>query len=120
MNKLENINNKINELKGEIEKLETEKNNIKEFESIAIIRITTNIKRFESIKKEINDIVDIESNKIEELGIKKLAYKVQEQNEGYYIHFNFTGTFEDVAKLEKYYRANNNILKFMNVKHEEY
>ena len=120
MNKLQNINNKIDELKKEIIKLETEKNNINEFESVAILRTTTNIKRFETIKKEINDIVDIENEKIEELGAKKLAYEFQKQKEGYYIHFNFTGTFEDVTKLEKYYRANNNILKFMNVKHEEY
>lgn len=120
MNKLENINNKIDELKKEIIKLETEKNNIKEFESVAILKTTTNIKRFETIKKEIDDIVDIENNKIEELGTKKLAYEVQKQNEGYYIHFNFTGTYEDVSKLERYYRINDNILKFMNVKHEEY
>lgn len=120
MNKLENINNKIDELKKEIIKLETEKNNIKEFESVAILRTTTNIKRFETIKKEINDIVDIEDEKIEELGTKKLAYEFQNQKEGFYIRFNFTGTYEDVTKLEKYYRANNNILKFINIKHEEY
>ena len=119
MNKLENINKKIDELKKEIIKLETEKNNIKEFESAAILRITTNIKRFETIKKEINDIIDIENKNIEELGTKKLAYEFQKQKEGFYIRFNFTGTYEDVAKLEKYYRANNNILKFLNVKCEE-
>lgn len=119
MKKIEKINNKIDELKKEILKLETEKNNIREFKSVAILRITTNIKRFETIKKEINDIVDVENDKIEELGIKKLAYEFQKQKEGYYIEFSFDGTCEDVVKLERYYRINNNILKFINVRCED-
>lgn len=120
MNKLENINNKINELKKEIIKLETEKNNIKEFESVVVLRITTNIKRFEIIKKEINDIVDVENSKIEEFGTKKLAYEIKKQKEGYYIKFSFVGTSEDITKLEKYYRTNNNIIKFLNIRSDEY
>ena len=119
MNKLENINNKIDELKKEIIKLETEKNNIKGYESIIIINIKTSLKELQNIKDEIRKIVELNGN-FDNIGIKKLAYEVQKQNEGYYIEFFFVGTNEDVIKLEKYYRENDNIIKFLNMINPEY
>ena len=117
MNKLESINNKIDELRKEIIILEEQAKNIHNYTSIIILNISTTLKDLKSIKENIEKIVDVKE--FEDLGIKKLAYEIKEQKEGYYIKFDFEGIGEDIAELEKYYRLNDNIIKFLNIRNEE-
>lgn len=117
----------IKEIKKEIERKENELNelktqikDIKTFEAVVILSINTNIKEFEGIKNKIKSIIDKENiKKFEELGIKKLAYMIQKQDEAFYITFEFDGIMETVEELEQYFRINNNILKFITIKIED-
>ena len=84
------------------------------FESIIILNTNTKLKDIEQIKEYYKKIFDIET--IEEIGIKKLAYKIKEQTEGYYIIFKIYGSYENISELEKFQRTNNNVLKFLNIK----
>ena len=115
MNKLENINKKIDELKKEIANLEIQKNNINTYTCIFIVRPKTTLKALQVIKDTIKNIVELENN-FEDLGLKKLAYEISKEKEGYYIQFDFTGFGEDVQKLEKYYIENDNIIKFLTMR----
>lgn len=117
MNKLESINNKIDELRKEIIKLEEEKKQIKNYRSIIILRANTTLKNFESIEKTIKNMIEVTF--WENLGVKKLAYKIREENEGFYVQFDFVGTETDIQEIEKYYRLNDNIIKFLNIRNEE-
>lgn len=114
MNKVEKINNKIDELKKEILRLNEELTNIKTFESIAIFKTTTFLKDFNEFEKNIKSVIDI--NIFENLGTKKLAYEIQQQKEGCYIKIEFEGTEEDVQELEKIYRKDKNIIKFITIR----
>ena len=118
MNKLDNINNKIDELKKEIIKLEEQAKHIHNYTSIIILNVSTSLQDFKIIRENIDKIIEIQN--FEDLGIKKLAYEIKGQKEGYYIKFDFEGIGEDVTSLEKYYRLENNIIKFLNIRSDEY
>lgn len=114
----------IKELKNEIEIKEKELNELKRqldtvclFETVIIISPQTSIQEFENIKNKIREIIDNSNiNKFEELGIKKLAYEVKKNNEGCYISVEFTGTPDVIQDLERFYRINDNVLKFITMR----
>lgn len=118
MNKLENINKKIDELKKEIMELEEKRNEITNFTSIIITKVDITLKDLQNIQNKIKEIVELDGD-FQNLGIKKLAYEIRKQNEGYYMQFDFIGVSEDFAELEKYYRLENNIIKFLNIRKDE-
>lgn len=59
--------------------------------------------------------------KEDDLGVKKLAYPLKEEKftEGYYVVFTWMGTSENVAKLERHMRIDDNVLKFITVRRDE-
>ena len=52
----------------------------------------------------------------ENLGKKKLAYEVKKYEYAYYYVINFTGKASIIPELERKYRINENILKFITIK----
>jgi small subunit ribosomal protein S6 len=90
------------------------------YESIIIVRPevsdearTALIEKFTGI---INNGGTFES--IDEIGMRKLAYEVKKQKEGYYILFNFEAETSKnlIEELERNYRITDEILKFITVK----
>lgn len=114
MKKIETISNKIDELQKEILKLNEELCNIKKFESVAILKPETTLKNYNRIKENIKKTIDFDV--YENLGTKKLAYEIQQHKEGCYIKIEFEGTENDVKELEKIYRTEKNILKFITIR----
>ena len=49
------------------------------------------------------------------IGRKKLAYKVQDYEQGYYIQFSYISTPDAVKALERNINADSNAIKFMSV-----
>lgn len=72
MNKLENINNRIDELKKEITRLEESKKDLANFQSVIILNVNTTIKELQNIKNKINNIVELDG-KFDEIGLKKIS-----------------------------------------------
>lgn len=72
--------------------------------------------KFEKMCKDFSKGVLI---KREDVGIRKLAYKIKEKPEGYYILLTWVGTPEDVAELERNMRIDDNVLKFITVKKDD-
>lgn len=58
-------------------------------------------------------------NKIEEIGLRKLAYEVQKQKEAYYVVYNFETSKENIAELERLYRITDEIIKFIVIRIDE-
>jgi small subunit ribosomal protein S6 len=55
-------------------------------------------------------------NKLEKWGIRKLAYKVQKQHEGYYVLVQFSSSPEAVKEIERRLRVSDLVLKFLTVR----
>lgn len=109
-----NISEEIGQLNLEIEELETRLSEMHEYESIFILSIDTTLKRFQKIIDEVLEITHYYD--LEKMGIKKLAYEIKGNLEGYYVSVHFVGNYEIVKKLEKFYRFQDEIIKFITIR----
>lgn len=95
--------------------------NLKKYENVIIINGSYTQKNYtkvlDIVKDYIKDLAEIE--KIEELGLKRLAYEVQKQKNGYYVIFEIKATPENIKTLERFYRINDDVLKFIFVSKED-
>lgn len=92
------------------------------YESIIIIKptlteeeIKDTINKYKKTFEEFSD----RAVEVEDLGKKKLAYEVQGNKEGNYVVFNFYGSVKNMYDIEKIYRADDNVMKFLTMKTEE-
>lgn len=54
--------------------------------------------------------------KLDRWGIKKLAYPIDKEQQGYYLYHQYAGTPEAVNELERIYRIDDRVMKFLTVK----
>ena len=57
--------------------------------------------------------------KIEKWGKRKLAYEIKKQTRGYYVLLDFAGQTDIVNELERNFKIDDKILKYMTVKKED-
>lgn len=91
------------------------------YESVIIISPNLDEREIEGIVTEITDLInqDGEVTKVEKMGIKKLAYEIKKNKEGYYIIFYFEAKEDVIVELERNYRINENIIKFITVRNDD-
>lgn len=98
-----------------------ENKNLKDYESVIILKENLSEeeyhKAFDKIKNYMEGLVEFE--KIEELGLKRLAYVVKNNEKGYFIAIYCKSNEENVKKLERLYRINENIIKFIIVRKDD-
>lgn len=70
----------------------------------------------DTIKQYLNENAEISNE--ENLGKKKLAYEVRKYQYAYYYIIYFKGKSNILPELERNYRKNENILKFITVKND--
>ena len=92
-----------------------------DYESVIIIRPNLDEVEIEGIITKITDLInqDGEVTKVDKIGVKKLAYEISKCKEGYYITFDFEADPSIISELERNYRINENIIKFITVKHDD-
>ncbi len=66
------------------------------------------------LEKGEAQIVDVEN-----WGKKRLAYEVEKRREGYYVVFRFRASGTVVEDLEKSYRLNGKVLRYLTVKRKD-
>ena len=94
---------------------------IRHYETMFIVKPTLTS---EEIQAQIGLVTsNIEKNggtiaSIDDMGSRELAYEIQKNRRGYYYLVYFTAPTEAVLELERNYRINENILRFIFVKHE--
>ena len=54
----------------------------------------------------------------DDMGMRKLAYEIAKHKRGYYVVYYFTAPTESIIELERNYRINENILRFIFIKSE--
>ncbi len=66
----------------------------------------------------IKEIISQKNGSLVELddwGIKRLAYEIRKKIRGYYIRLDYCGTGLVVDELERFFRINDHVLKFMTI-----
>jgi len=92
-----------------------------EYESVIIIKPNLDEGEIEGIITEITDLINQDGKilKVDKKGIKKLAYEINKCKEGYYITFDFEAKSEIIIELERHYRINKNIIKFITLRKDD-
>ena len=91
------------------------------YESVIIINPSVDEEGIKSLIKKFTDIInnDGKVESAQEIGKKRLAYEIMKNKEGYYTVFNFEAKPELIAELERNYRIDDNVMKFITVKKED-
>ena len=94
---------------------------IRHYETMFIVKATLTE---EEIQAQINTVKEnIEKNggtiaSVDDMGIRTLAYEIQKQKRGYYYVIYFTAPTESIKELERTYKINESIIRFIFVKSE--
>lgn len=95
---------------------------MRKYESVVIIDPKLEEKDIKETISKYKDMVQGFSGKepeVEELGEKKLAYEIKKRDTGYYAVLKFYSNQEDITELERQYRIDDNIMKFIVVRMDE-
>ena len=87
----------------------------------SIIIVNSKLKSIKDIKEKIIEIVGEENvESFEDIGNRKLPYDIKNEKEGHYIKIEYWAkATETVNELERYFRINSDILKFITLKEKE-
>lgn len=91
------------------------------YESIIIVNPKLNEKQQNEIENKYKKIINKNGNviSIENIGKKRLAYEVKKNKEGIYIEINFTSEASFIAELERQYKIDENVIKFIVIRKED-
>lgn len=88
------------------------------YESVIIVAPIVNEKQQKEIENKYTKLIK-ENGKLEDfqnLGKKKLAYEIKKNKEGLYMQIYFESEASFIAELERQYRIDDNIMKFIVVR----
>lgn len=98
-----------------------ENKKIKNYEAVIILKGTFTNEEYQEalvkVKKYMKDLIEIE--KVEKIGLKRLAYEVKQNSQGYYVVIYFKSKVENIKELERFFRIDENVLKFIIVKKDD-
>lgn len=89
------------------------------YESAALINAALEDEQIQSLISRIKEIVtssDGEIKEIEDWGRRRLAYPIKKSKIGYYFIIRFLANPEVIFTLERFYKLDENILRFLTIK----
>ena len=92
------------------------------YEELFIIRPDATDEEITPIVEQIRGVITNAAgtvDKEERWGVRKLAYRVQKRNEGFYVLLQFSTDPQTVKEIERRLRVNDSVLKFLTVRIDE-
>ena len=91
----------------------------KMYESAILINAALEDNQIQSIISHVKELIssnDGEMTDVEDWGRKRLAYMIKKSKIGYYIIFQFNAYPQIISTLEKFYKLDENILRYLNIR----
>jgi small subunit ribosomal protein S6 len=95
---------------------------MKRYETIIIIDPDLSKEAEAPILERVNDLIPQFKGTLiatDDWGTKKLAYDIKKKNRGHYVRLDFCGDGALVQEMERFYKIDDKVLKFMTVLLEE-
>jgi small subunit ribosomal protein S6 len=92
---------------------------MRRYETIFIVRPNVAEDEIEAITSKTSSIIEGDGGtiiRINNWGLKKLAYLIKKENQGYYVYVDFASIPASVAEMERIFRIDDRILKYLTVK----
>lgn len=93
------------------------------YESVLIARQDLGTSQVNNIVSELSDVIKKEGGevvKVDNWGLKNLAYRIKKNRKGHYVLMNITAPANAIAEYERIMRFNEDIIRYMTVKVEEF
>ena len=91
---------------------------MRRYEAIIIMDPDLSAEEREPVLQRVTDVVNQGDGYLaltDEWGARKLAYELKKKDRGYYIRFDFCGTGALVNEMERFFRIDDRVLKYMTV-----
>ena len=91
---------------------------MRRYETIIIADPDLSAEERAPVVKRVTDVIDQKDGYLaltDEWGVRKLAYEIKKKERGYYIRFDFCGTGAAVDEIERFFRIDDRVLKYMTV-----
>lgn len=95
---------------------------MRRYETIYIIRPGANEDDITAIIERTNGVIENFGGKIDQIdrwGIRKLAYIIDKETQGYYVFSEYAGKPEAVNEIERLFRIDDKVLKYLTVKTQD-
>lgn len=92
---------------------------MRRYETIYILRPSLNEEAINTVVEKSQDTITNTHGTIIELdrwGMKKLAYPIKKETQGFYIFCDYSATPEAVTEMERRFRIDDAVLRYMTVK----
>ena len=92
------------------------------YEVMYIVDPETDAEKIEKLNDAVGKLIAKEGGegiRMDDIGMKPLAYPIQKKTEGHYVLFEVQGSGQEIAELERRMRVNDLILRYITVRVDE-
>ena len=93
------------------------------YESVLIARQDLGASQVNNLVSELSEVIKAEGGevvKVDNWGLKNLAYRIKKNRKGHYVILNIAAPASAIAEYERVMRVNEDIIRYMTVKVEEF
>ena len=93
------------------------------YESVLIARQDLGASQINTLVSELSEVIKKEGGevvKVDNWGLKNLAYRIKKNRKGYYVLLNIVAPAKAVAEYERLIRLNEDVIRYMTVKVEDF
>ena len=94
---------------------------MRHYENLVIVKPTLTEEEIKSQLAAIEEVITSNGGEIKicnDMGIRKLAYPIEKSVRGYFYVIYFTMEPKDIAEIERRYRINEELLRFVTIKYD--
>ncbi|MBR1600605.1 MAG: 30S ribosomal protein S6, partial [Alphaproteobacteria bacterium] len=89
------------------------------YESVLIARQDLGASQVNTLVSELSEVIKKEGGevvKVDNWGLKNLAYRIKKNRKGYYVLLNITAPSKAIFEYERLIRLNEDVIRYMTVK----
>ena len=93
------------------------------YESVLIARQDLGASQINTLVSDLSEVIKKEGGevvKVDYWGLKNLAYRIKKNRKGFYVLLNIVAPAKAVAEYERLIRLNEDIIRYMTVKVEDF
>ncbi|MFT3744662.1 MAG: 30S ribosomal protein S6 [Pyrinomonadaceae bacterium] len=95
---------------------------LRTYEVMYIVNPETDVEKIGKLNEAVGKLIEKEGGtvvRMDDIGIRNLAYPIQKKNQGHYVLFEIDGTGQEILELERRMRVNDMIMRFITVRVDE-
>jgi small subunit ribosomal protein S6 len=92
---------------------------MRRYETVFIVKSSTGEDELTAIIDKVSSIITNDGGtvlKVDKWGLKKLAYLIKKETQGYYIYIDYAAPPAAVAEIERIFKIDDRLLKYMTLK----